>query len=54
VLVLATITRRYRLELMERHVPAPVGKITLRPGRELPMRLLRRLPHDVPEPDVRR
>jgi cytochrome P450 len=42
VLVLATITRRYRLELTGRGVPAPVGKITLRPGRELPMRLLRR------------
>jgi cytochrome P450 len=54
VLVLATITRRYRLELIERRVPAPAGKITLRPGRELRMRLLRRLPHDAPEPDVRR
>jgi cytochrome P450 len=42
VLVLATITRRFRLELTGRGVPAPVGKITLRPGRELPMRLLRR------------
>jgi cytochrome P450 len=54
VLVLATITRRYRLELMGRGVPAPVGKITLRPGRELRMRLLRRIPGDVPEPDARR
>jgi cytochrome P450 len=42
VLVLATITRHYRLELMGRRVPAPVGKITLRPGRALAMRLLRR------------
>jgi cytochrome P450 len=42
VLVLATITRHYRLELMGRGVPAPVGKITLRPGRALAMRLLRR------------
>jgi cytochrome P450 len=54
VLVLATITRRYRLELTGRGVPAPVGKITLRPGRELRMRLQRRLPGDVPEPGARR
>jgi cytochrome P450 len=42
VLVLATIARRYRLELTVTGVPAPLGNITLRPGRRLPMRLLRR------------
>jgi cytochrome P450 len=42
VLVLATIARRYRLELTVRGLPAPRANITLRPGRGLPMRLLRR------------
>lgn len=42
VLVLATIARRFRLELTARGVPAPVAQVTLRPGRHLPMRLLRR------------
>jgi cytochrome P450 len=42
VLVLATIARRFRLELTARGMPAPVAQVTLRPGRHLPMRLLRR------------
>jgi cytochrome P450 len=42
VLVLATIARRHRLELTVRGIPAPSANITLRPGRGLPMRLLRR------------
>ena len=42
VLILATITRRYRLELTARGMPAPLAQVTLRPGRNLPMRLRRR------------
>jgi cytochrome P450 len=42
VLVLATIARRFRLELTARGIPAPVAQVTLRPGRHLPMRLLHR------------
>jgi cytochrome P450 len=42
VLVLATIARRFRLELTARGMPAPAAQVTLRPGRNLPMRLLRR------------
>jgi cytochrome P450 len=42
VLVLAIIARRYRLELTVRGIPAPSANVTLRPGRGLPMRLLRR------------
>jgi cytochrome P450 len=42
VLVLATIARRYRLELTMRGIPEPAANITLRPARGLPMRLLRR------------
>jgi cytochrome P450 len=42
VLVLATIARRFRLELTARGMPAPVAQVTLRPGRSLPMRLRRR------------
>jgi cytochrome P450 len=42
VLVLATIARRFRLELTLRGMPAPLAQVTLRPGRSLPMRLLRR------------
>jgi len=42
VLVLATLARRYRLELTVRGIPAPAANITLRPGRALPMRLLHR------------
>ncbi len=42
VLVLASITQRYRLELTVRGIPAPIANVTLRPGQDLPMRLLRR------------
>jgi cytochrome P450 len=42
VLVLAAIAQRYRLELTPRGIPAPVANVTLRPGKSLPMRLLRR------------
>jgi cytochrome P450 len=42
VLVLAAVARRYRLELTVRGFPAPSANITMRPGRSLPMRLLRR------------
>lgn len=42
VLVLATIARRFRLELTERGMPAPLAQVTLRPGRNLPMRLRHR------------
>ena len=42
LLVLATIAQRYRLELTVRGIPAPTANVTLRPGRGLPMRLLRR------------
>ena len=42
VLVLATVARRYRLELTAGGIPAPSANITLRPSRGLPMRLLRR------------
>ena len=42
VLVLATIARRFRLELTARGMPAPVAQVTLRPGRNLPMLLRHR------------
>ena len=42
VLVLASIAQRYRLELTMRGIPAPIANVTLRPGQDLPMRLLRR------------
>jgi cytochrome P450 len=42
VLVLATIARRFRLELTARGMPAPVAQVTLRPGQKLPMRLRHR------------
>jgi cytochrome P450 len=42
VLVLATIARRFRLELTGPGIPAPIAHVTLRPGRNLPMRLRRR------------
>ena len=42
VLVLATIARRFRLELTARRMPAPVAQVTLRPGRNLPMLLRHR------------
>jgi hypothetical protein len=41
-LVLATITRRFRLELITKGMPAPVARVTLRPGQHLPMRLRHR------------
>jgi cytochrome P450 len=41
-LVLATLTRRFRLELTARGMPAPVARVTLRPGQHLPMRLRHR------------
>jgi cytochrome P450 len=41
-LVLAAITQRYRLELTAAGIPKPVANVTLRPGRGLPMRLIRR------------
>jgi len=40
--VLAAVTQHYRLELTAAGVPKPVASITLRPGRGLPMRLIRR------------
>jgi cytochrome P450 len=42
VIVLASIAQRYRLELTARGIPAPQASVTLRPGRGLRMRLLRR------------
>jgi enediyne biosynthesis protein E7 len=42
VLVLATIARRFRLELTASGMPVPVAQVTLRPGRNSPMRLRRR------------
>jgi cytochrome P450 len=42
VLVLATIARRFRLELTAHGMPAPLAQVTLRPGRRLPMRLRHR------------
>jgi cytochrome P450 len=42
VLVLATIARRFRLELTARGMPSPVAQVTLRPGPDLPMRLWQR------------
>jgi cytochrome P450 len=42
VLVLAAVARSYRLELTPRGIPVPTANVTLRPGRGLPMRLLRR------------
>jgi cytochrome P450 len=42
VLVLAAIAQRFRLELTLRGLPRPAANVTLRPGRALPMRLVRR------------
>ncbi len=42
VLVLASIAQRYRLELTPAGIPKPTANVTLRPGRGLYMRLLRR------------
>jgi hypothetical protein len=40
--VLATLARRYRLDLRTGGLPEPVAHVTLRPGKRLPMRLTRR------------
>jgi cytochrome P450 len=42
VLVLATVARRFRLELTACGMPAPLAQVTLRPGRNLPMVLRHR------------
>jgi cytochrome P450 len=42
VIVLASIAQKFRLELTARGIPAPQAGVTLRPGRGLRMRLLRR------------
>jgi len=42
VLVLATVARKFRLELTARGMPAPLAQVTLRPGRNLPMLLRQR------------
>jgi len=42
VLVLASIAQRYRLELTASGLPVPVAGVTLRPGRNLSMRLIAR------------
>jgi cytochrome P450 len=39
VLLLATLTRRFRLDLLSGGLPDPVAHVTLRPGNCLPMRL---------------
>jgi cytochrome P450 len=44
VIVLATIARSMRLDLVEGHEVAPVQRITLRPRGGLPMRLTQRAP----------
>jgi cytochrome P450 len=41
-MLLAMIARRYRLDLTAHRFPVPDTGLTLRPGRELPMRLVRR------------
>jgi cytochrome P450 len=43
VIVLATITRSMRLDLVEGHAVEPVQRITLRPRGGLPMRLTQRV-----------
>jgi cytochrome P450 len=42
ILVLASITQRYRLELTARGMPRPIAAVTLRPSHGLPMRIIRR------------
>jgi cytochrome P450 len=44
VIVLATIARSMRLDLVEGHEVTPVQRITLRPRGGLPMRLTQRAP----------
>jgi cytochrome P450 len=39
VLLLATLTRRFRLDLLAGGLPEPTAHVTLRPGNRLPMRL---------------
>jgi cytochrome P450 len=46
VIVLATIARSMRLDLVEGHEVAPVQRITLRPRGGLPMRLTQRAPKE--------
>jgi len=48
VIVLATIARSVRLDLVEGHEVAPVQRITLRPRGGLPMRLTQRARKDAP------
>jgi cytochrome P450 len=43
VIVLATIARSMRLDLVEGHIVEPVQRITLRPGGGLPMRMTQRV-----------
>ncbi len=42
VLALATLARRFRLDLTATGLPTPVAQVTLWPGRHLPMRLSHR------------
>jgi cytochrome P450 len=42
VLLLATLARRFRLDLLSGGLPEPVAHVTLRPGSRLPMRLTHR------------
>ncbi len=42
VIALATLARRFRLDLTASGLPAPVAQVTLRPVRHLPMRLAHR------------
>lgn len=44
VLLLATLVRRFRLDLLLGGLPEPVAHVTLRPGKRLPMRLTPRHP----------
>jgi cytochrome P450 len=47
VIVLATIARSMRLDLVEGHAVTPMQRITLRPRGGLPMRLIRRVEKEV-------
>ncbi len=44
VIVLATIAKNLRLDLVEGHEVTPVQRITLRPGGGLPMHVTQRVP----------
>jgi cytochrome P450 len=48
VIVLATIARNFRLDLVEGHEVVPVQRITLRPGGGLPMHVTQRVPMAAP------